>query len=99
MHEDICEAIRRRRVIEFDYGRGRRIVHPYCHGVTSTGTESLRAVQVGGPSGPGGLGFGKLWATSKMSNLSVTEQEFVPDDPNYNPDDSAMVEIHCRVER
>jgi hypothetical protein len=99
MLEDICDAIHRLRVVEFDYGDGQRIVHPYCHGVTGTGAESLRAVQVGGSSRPGGLGFGKLWTVAKIKNLRVTDSEFVPDDPDYNPDDSAMVEIHCRVKR
>ncbi|HEX6737826.1 MAG TPA: hypothetical protein VF310_06135 [Vicinamibacteria bacterium] len=100
MREDLCEAIRSLRVVEFDYGPGgRRIVHPYCHGVTATGAESLRAVQVAGSSRPGGLGFGKLWTIAKMANVVVRDESFDPDDPDYNPDDTAMVEIHCRVER
>jgi hypothetical protein len=94
----ICQAIKYLRILEFDYGNGRRVVHPYCHGVTTTGHETLRAVQIDGRTRPGGLGFGKLWTVAKMSNLIVTERTFVPSDPNYNPDDSAMVTIHCRVE-
>src|SRR5689334_8639828 len=41
----------------------------------------------------GGLGFGKLWLVSKMRNIRRTSEPFVPSDPQYNPDDSAMLEI------
>jgi hypothetical protein len=33
----------------------------------------------------------------KIQNLRVATQTFVPDDPDYNPDDSALFEIHCCV--
>jgi hypothetical protein len=94
----ICRAIRLRRILEFDYGEDRRVVEPYCHGLSAKGLETLRAVQIAGRSRSGGLGYGKLWTVAKMRNVVVTEGPFVPDDPNYNPDDSAMVEICCRVE-
>jgi hypothetical protein len=33
-----------------------------------------------------------------MSHLRTTiGRRFQPEDPDYNPDDSAMAEIHCRV--
>ncbi|HEX9619279.1 MAG TPA: hypothetical protein VF989_04025 [Polyangiaceae bacterium] len=93
----ICDAIRSRRVLEFDYHGLHRVVVPYCHGVSARGTEVLRAIQIAGPSASGGFGFGKLWIVDEMSRLRLTETPFSPDDPNYNPDDSAMVRIHCRV--
>ena len=90
---DICEAIARRCPIAFDYNGVRRVVQPYCHGFTRKGAETLRAVEVA----VGGRAFGKLWTVAKMQNLRLTSEHFTPDDPDYNPDDSAMVEIHCRV--
>jgi hypothetical protein len=93
----VCRAIRELRVLEFEYYGKRRVVQPYCHGVTMKGADSLRALQIGG-QGPG-FGFGKMWALEKMANLRLTDRRFVPDDPHYNPDDSAMARIHCRVER
>jgi hypothetical protein len=97
MDARICSAISGRLVLEFDYGDDRRIVHPYCHGLTRARVETLRAVQVGGTSRSQGFGFGKLWTVSKIRGLRVTDEVFVPDDPDYNPDDVAMVEIHCRI--
>jgi hypothetical protein len=90
---DICSAIARRCLITFDYNGVHRIVQPYCHGFTRTGAETLRAVEVAGR----GRAFGKLWTVTKMQNLRLTAEPFTPDDPDYNPADSAMVEIHCRV--
>lgn len=94
----ICAAIRDLRLLEFDYDGLHRVVAPYCHGFTAHG-EVLRAVQVRGESHSRGMGFGKLWKLSKMLNLRPTTEPFVPDDPHYNPDDSAMVTIHCRASR
>lgn len=85
-------------MLEFDYGGRHRIVHPYCHGVTRAGHETLRAVQVGGEGPSGGFGFGKLWTVVKIGGLRVGPA-FVPSDPHYNPNDSAMATIHCRIAR
>jgi len=94
----VCEAIGSQRLLEFDYGGYHRIVQPYCHGFTRKGAESVRAVQVNA-SGSGGRGFGKLWTVAKMQNLRVAVEAFDADDPDYNPNDTAMSEIHCRVKR
>ena len=93
----ICEAIRGQRILEFDYGGYHRVVQPYCHGFTRNGAETLRAVQVNGDSRSGGHGFGKLWTVAKMQNLRVAAQTFQADDRDYNPNDTALLEIHCRV--
>ncbi len=93
----ICEAIGAERMLEFDYGGHHRVVQPYCHGFTRKGGETLRAVQVTSDSRPGGSGFGKLWTVAKMQNLRVAVETFAPDDPDYNPNDTALLEIHCRV--
>jgi hypothetical protein len=90
---DICEAIAAARLLTFEYGGHARIVQPYCHGFTSTGAETLRAIEVNGRGRP----FGKLWTVAKMANLRATDEPFTPNDPDYNPDDSAMTQIHCCV--
>jgi hypothetical protein len=87
----ICEAISHRVLLEFDYDGSRRVVEPYCHGTSRVGNELLRAIQLDGPR------FGKLFAVSKMRDLRLTDRAFIPNDPNYNPNDSAMSAIHCRI--
>lgn len=93
----IVDAIRKRVLLEFSYNGHPRIVAPYCFGVSTRGSDVLRAVQIGGSSPSGGMGFGKLWLLSQMRNLRMLDQTFVPDDPNYNPNDSAMKTIYSRI--
>lgn len=95
----VCDAIRSRRLLAFDYGGHARVVVPYCHGWSKTGEEVVRAVQVRGTSSSGkaGLGFGKLFTIRKLVRPRLLDEPFVPDDPNYNPDDSALARICCRV--
>ena len=93
----ICEAIRKRALLEFRYGGRQRVVAPYCHGVSMRDAEVLRAIQVRGSSTSGGFGFGKLWTVADMVGLRVLDEPFTPDDPKYNPDDKGMKQIHCRI--
>jgi len=94
----ICDAIRTRSVLSFDYEGFHRVVEPYCHGISKNG-EALRAIQVGGESRSGkkGLGFGKLWIVAEIQNIQKNGQTFIPDDPQYNPHDKAMKHICCRI--
>lgn len=98
MLDPICAAIRNHELLVFEYDGLHRVVAPYCHGSTSNG-DVIRAVQVRGESRSGGVGFGKLWFVDKMLDLRRTGELFTPDDPTYNPNDSAMTSIHCRVQR
>jgi hypothetical protein len=95
----VCEAIRKRALLEFSYHGHSRVVAPYCHGISTRGREVLRAVQVRGASSSGGLGIGKLWSVADMVEPRVLTETFIPNDPNYNPDDSGMQQIHCRIQR
>jgi len=96
-HPQICRAIQSRTLLEFDYDELHRIVQPYVHGFTREHVEGLRAIQVGGASRSGGLGFGKLWHVGKMMRIRNTDEKFLPTDPHYNPDDVALVMIHCAI--
>jgi hypothetical protein len=95
----ICRAIRERRLLTFDYNGQQRVVAPYCYGLSTRDAEVLRAIQVGGASSSGKFGSGKLWTVEQMKDVRLSEETFVPDDPNYNPEDSAMKRIICRIER
>jgi hypothetical protein len=85
-------------ILEFDYDGRHRIVEPYCHGISTTGRECLRGVQIGGETRSGGFGYGKLWSVANMLNVKASATTFIARDPDYNPADTAMSEIHCRVE-
>jgi hypothetical protein len=93
----ICRAIRECRLLACDYKGKPRVIAPYCLGLSQRGSQMLRAVQVGGASHSNGFGFGKLWTVADIENLRLLDETFVADDPDYNPDDSAMKSIICRV--
>src|SRR4051794_737337 len=93
----ICRAIKERLVLEFDYDGFHRVVQPYCHGRTSFGRESLRAIQVAGWSRTPSIESGKLWTVAKMTNVKISGEPFLPDDRHYNAQDSALTTIHCRI--
>jgi hypothetical protein len=93
----LCEAIATKKLLAFTYEGHARVVAPYCHGFTRAGDEVLRAVQLRGSSRSGHFAGGKLWTISKMRLVRTLEEGFVPDDPDYEPDDSAMARVHCRV--
>ena len=95
----IRSAIENRRRLEFAYDGRRRVVEPYLFGFTRKGVPTLRALQVAGESRSGTFGQGKLWTAALMSGLRVSDESFVPDDPDYNPDDRAFERIVCRIER
>jgi hypothetical protein len=96
-HIVICETIRSNHRLAFVYEGLARVVEPYCHGISTTGFEALRAIQIAGASRSGRLLSGKLWRVGKMQEIRSTGEEFVPSDPHYNPEDTAMRLIHCRV--
>jgi hypothetical protein len=98
MESPICAAIRSYHLLAFDYDGLPRVVAPYCHGMSQAG-EVLRGIQIRGESRTGGFGFGKLWLLERMRRVRVMNETFVPNDPGYNPSDSAMTSIHCFVKK
>src|SRR4026209_1977469 len=95
----ICEAIRKRLLLEFRYGGLPRVVEPYAHGISTRGTEVLRAVQVGGSSNSGGFGYGKLWTVEEITALRITTESSPAAAPNNTPADRGIKSTHCRIER
>lgn len=91
----ICESIRLRVFVRFDYDGEPRIAEPYCLGLSSRGNRVLRAYQTaGGSAGSGELGW-KLFDESKIERLQATDTHFEPR-AEYNPEDKGMT-IICRV--
>lgn len=92
-----CEAIERRALLEFEYKGHLRVVQPYCFGVSARDNNVLRAVQVRGSSSSNHFGHGKLWSVEEMLAPRILDETFTPNDPQYNPNDTAMKRIYCRI--
>ncbi len=92
----VCQAIESRKVLRFFYNGGFRTVEPFCHGVSTAGNFVLRGFQSGGYSESKRVGW-KMFEITKISRLSVLDENFDGRRPHYNPNDSAMVKIFARV--
>ena len=97
MNQTICGAIASRKMLQFYYDGGTRVVEPYCHGISAAGNELLRAYQVSGSSQSGNPAGWKLFDVGKISSLSILDRKFTGTRPEYNPNDRAMSTIYCRV--
>jgi hypothetical protein len=88
----LVDAINDMRVISFMYHGKRRIVQPQCHGIATSGKESLRGYE------PARVGTKEpLYTVAEMSELIVTDQHFSEPGPHYTPNDSVMVFIFAQL--
>ena len=94
----VCSAIGSKQIIEFYYHDGFRLAEPFCYGVGWDGEEVLRCYQVGGHSELGNTVGWKLFRASEISSLGATNERFADDRWRYEPDDSVMMTIYCRIE-
>ena len=98
MKKVICSAIESRGVIRFYYKGGTRLVEPFCYGLhKSTGNEVLRGYQIGGYSVSGEPVGWRLYQLNKITNLVITDKIFSGIREHYNPNDSTMKTIICRI--
>ena len=97
MNPQICDAIRARAVIRFDYKGGPRVAEPHCHGLSRTGKEVLRAYQTDGYSQSGDVRGWKMFEVAEMFGIEEIGDSFADSRAGYNPDDQHMTSIHCKV--
>jgi hypothetical protein len=90
--DSICEAIRRRLRIQFDYNNKPRKAEPQCCGMSSKGNVIVRAYLLEGGSRPE-----QLFDVEKISNLQLLEENFYSPGPNFKRNDSAMIKIFCQL--
>jgi hypothetical protein len=97
-HPVICDSIRLRHVIRFQYHGGMREVEPHCYGRSSTGDEFLRAYQLRGASRSGEPAGWKMFRADEISGLSVTFESFTAPRAGYDPVDTVITFVNCRIE-
>jgi hypothetical protein len=93
-------SVQDRRIIEFYYHGGYRIVEPYALGVTRHGdadNESLICYQLSGFSDLNNAVGWKLYRISEMEEIKVSRERFAGDRPGYDPEDIHMVQVFCCV--
>lgn len=93
----ICDAIRTRHHLAFDYGGGERVVEPHIHGTNAADDEVLRGYQLSGPSKGGHAQRWRLFIVSRMTAIRVLDAEFKSTRNDFNPKDPDVRYAHCRV--
>jgi predicted DNA-binding transcriptional regulator YafY len=89
----ICQAIERQHMLSFAYKGERRTVEPYILGYDRKQVLVLSAVQHSGGSGKGFRSF----QVDRLSLMTITDQKFFGDHPDYNPRDAYFERILCQV--
>ena len=75
MNQDLIEAIRSKKMIEFNYSGHHRVAEPHVYG-RHGGKEQLLVYQVGGSSSSGGLPEWRRVDVPRISDLVVSDQTF-----------------------
>ena len=91
--QTICDAIRNKKILAFDYKNGRRTVEPHLLGYNAEGVLTLSAWQRSGGSGEGWRDF----QVSRLSALAIVEGSSEAPRPGYNPLDETIYQIMCRL--
>ena len=96
MNATICDAIEKKKILEFRYSGYSRIVEPYAHGSDKKGNDILRGFQIAGGSKKGTANEWKIFKVGEITSLQVTDKTFVPRQ-DYRRGDSAMASICCQL--
>ena len=69
-----------------------RVIEPYAYGLTNRRNYAVRAYQTNGPvGGKTNTSDGwRLFRIDKILNAQMSDQDFIPNRPLYNPNDKGM---------
>jgi hypothetical protein len=80
-------------IVEFVYKGDWRSVEPHLLGISKKGKLCLSAFQIAGGSGQSW----RAYLVEEIQNFVVTNDTFDGPRPGYNPNDSTMSSIICRL--
>jgi hypothetical protein len=97
MNQIICEAIEKRRLLQFSYDDLTRIVEPHLFGRKTSGKDALSAYMVEGYTESDREPYWRSYSIEKMEFIVMLNETFAEARDGYNPDDKTMEEIYCRL--
>jgi hypothetical protein len=89
----VCAAISSRSILVFSYKGSLRTVEPHALGYGNKERLTLCGWQLSGGSGEGFRDY----LMSEVSAMSTTTNKFSAARPGYNPNDTTMKRIVCRL--
>jgi hypothetical protein len=93
----ICEAIRARKLLHFNYGNQMRLVEPHFCGIDAAHHDVLSAYLVSGYSESGQQPYWRFYLASKMTELAILEAHFHRPREGYKPDDPRFMTVYCQL--
>ena len=97
MNSIICEAIEKRRLLQFSYEDLTRIVEPHLLGRKTSGNDVLSAWLVEGYTESDSDPYWRNYAVEKMDFITMLDETFTGTREGYNAQDKTMEEIYCHL--
>jgi hypothetical protein len=97
MNDIICEAIEKKRLLQFSYDDLTRIVEPHLLGRKTSGKDALSAYLVEGYTESDREPYWRSYSIEKMEFPVMLDETFPGARDGYNPNDKTMEEIYCRL--
>lgn len=93
----IIEAIRKRRLLAFDYHGGGRVVEPHTYGTDRWQRELLCAYQIEGVSRSGKRQGWRNFVVADLSGVRVLARQFEQARPQYRQNDAAFRQVVAQL--
>jgi hypothetical protein len=93
----ICEAIDKKRLLQFSYDDLTRIVEPYLFGRKTSGNDVLSAYLVGGYTESDNEPYWRYFTVENMEFVIMLEETFTGSREGYNPNDNSMDVTYSRL--
>ena len=93
----ICEAIRGRTLMMYEYGGLIRVVEPHLLGETAAGSRLLSGWLRPGYSRSDPNGGWRTWRVDRIGSEQLLDARFDGPRPGYNPADPRMTRVLCAL--
>jgi hypothetical protein len=97
--EVICEAIKKKNLLRFQYHKYDRVVEPHLLGQNKANNYVLSAYLVGGFTKSADPRHWRRYLVKDIRFLTKLNQRFERSRKGYNPNDPTMAKIYCRLNR
>ena len=93
----ICDAIRGRKLMMYEYGGLIRVVEPHLYGETAAGARLLSGWLRPGYSRSDPNGGWRTWRVDRIGSEQLLDARFDGPRPGYNPADPRMTHVVCAL--
>lgn len=93
----ICEAIEKRRLLQFSYDDLTRIVEPHIFGRKTSGRDVLSGWLVEGYTESDSAPYWRNYLVENMDFIILLDETFSGTREGYNPEDKSMEKVYCRL--